>query len=91
MNENFVSIRTLTADQKEFVNQVKKLRQIRKESYTNIRVFKNGMIGAVRGKTPEGHTKFEYLGHWDDPAYIAKWREKAMKAFMRFEEKENAA
>lgn len=91
MNENFVSIKTLTPDQKEFVSQVKKLRQIRNETYTNIRVFKNGMIGAVKGKNQNGHIKFEYLGHWDDPVYIAKWREKAVKAFMRYEEKESAA
>lgn len=85
MNSAFVSIRTLTADQREFVQQVKKFREIKGESFSNIRPLRNGMLGAVKGKTKEGHIKFEYVGHWDDAEYISKWRQATMNTFLRFE------
>ena len=85
MNSAYVSIKKLTQDQREFVEQVKKYRIIRGESFKNIRPLRNGMLGAVKGKTPEGHIKFEYVGHWDDAEYISKWRQATMKTFLRFE------
>ena len=82
MSEHFMDLRNLTPNQREFISQVKKLRKIRNETFSNIKALKNGEVGAMK---KNGH--YEYLGHWDDESFIEKWRNVAMKSFFRFERK----